>query len=123
MLSQYCSNLSACGLGSELVQQPVFRAPTNNTNLFDTLASHLLKVFEYEAVLECKAFQDGAYVFAGLTRNGLVCPGAELIDCGEHVGRTQEGFVIWIDEMAERRLSGRQFHQFAILVKLTLCCP
>ncbi len=52
-----------------------------------------------------------------------MCFPAELIDGGQHVGRAQESFVIWIDEMCEGRLTACQFDELLIVGTVTARAP
>ena len=112
---------SSGGVRSQLVQQAILRSAADDTNLLDVLSTHLFQITKNQAVFECEAFQNGSYICAGFLRNWLMGSRAELVDGREHIRRAQEGLVIGIDEVTERRSRRRQFDQFAIVITTVPC--
>jgi hypothetical protein len=108
-LSRAGHDLSPGGIGSQLVQQSVLRSAANDTNLPDTLLTHVFQISKNKTIFEGEAFQNTPYVRARFLGNGLLGSRAELVDGCEHVGGSQEGLVIGIYKVTERRFAGRQF--------------
>src|SRR3954463_9587640 len=63
---------SACGIGGELIEQPILRAPANDVNLIDMTAADLFKVAHDEAILQSQTLQDAPDVGPRSWWTGLI---------------------------------------------------